>query len=870
NLPATLENLRNLSTQNLKDMCPYKSLTKELILITILDKLSEHKRHEKIIHLFTNPTTNSCTDNDIPEQAQNENLLNIYQFQSIMAAGSVTETPTFDSKSMSMLENEFVVKNITDDASQLAWLQLKMGIHNLEMLPNINSTTTYSQYKHTHKGKFLSDVSDQKLLVQYGMYRVTLTKRAIERISKVLPDKIKPLNQERCKFCNFPGHQESDCQRKAKGLERGDYFAIKQQRRKESVVPVDSQIKQEMYQSHNILALDTSKVNDSIDDGILSPGEFHNSYLETVNNVNNHPEFENELPVTQMEISSTTCFINQAKVLLDVGANVNVLNTEIAKKLQIFDKSIKKKILSCGSDLITFQISSPYSITYKDTANKKIVVSDSFKQDIKKLYPDALVSPTNLLGKCSITTPPLNFRDNEMPKMIRYGIPPHLVPKVQREIDKMIKLGVCSVNYNTKFIVPLRIVNKDHDQIRLCQDFRELNKKLFTDYYCSPSFKELFISMNSFKFASRIDLRKAYWQISLHPTNIGKLEFFFNRTIYSLNRLPFRLSSSPGIFQRVLDEILCDVPSLVYQDDILIIAGDTYESHRSFVLQTIQRLHSYGLVINLDKSTFYDAECLFLGFKLTSSGIAPNPKLIQALKDFRTPKTPYQLRPFRGLFNFLSHNIPNSASLSVNLNSFLGTLPKSRKKIPIPLAVQQDIINMKESMCRIVTLGFSDFSKPFILMCDASNTGYGSILLQSHAPLTHSLNSKHLYPLAVHSRSWDALARSATPTYYELKAISHNNPAADSFSRQPLGEDNKYDIMNNYKVEDMRTLYELLNQLDEMPKELIIKDHNLKKQKNEKRSVIMEKEKKPINQTTLKTVDGKYVNKFEVLSKSKK
>uniref|UniRef100_A0A0K0FBE1 Reverse transcriptase domain-containing protein n=1 Tax=Strongyloides venezuelensis TaxID=75913 RepID=A0A0K0FBE1_STRVS len=282
------------------------------------------------------------------------------------------------------------------------------------------------------------------------------------------------------------------------------------------------------------------------------------------------------------------------------------------------------------------------------------------------------------------------------------------------------------------------------------------------------------MSMKSFSFASRIDLLKAYWQICLYPSERDKLGFFFNRKVLSLNRLPFGLSSSPGIFQRLIDQILSNVSSLVYQDDILILAGNSREEHKQYVLQAIRSLHSHGLVINLEKSTFFDAQCIFLGYKISLMGISPNSKLIQSLKKFHTSKTPYQLRAFRGLFNFLSHNILDSAKLSIHLNEFIGTLPKSRKEIPVPADAQKDILAMKDSMSRIVTLEFPDFSKDFLLMCDASNTGYDSILTQSHAPINDSLNPKQLYPIAVHSRSWDALAHSATPTYYELKSISRS------------------------------------------------------------------------------------------------
>uniref|UniRef100_A0A0N5BQ84 Reverse transcriptase n=1 Tax=Strongyloides papillosus TaxID=174720 RepID=A0A0N5BQ84_STREA len=823
-----------------------------------MDEYYKHNEHKEIVRMVMSLETNSIQDTIVPHNDEipfntQQVISNKKQDFNIMNSGNISETPTYDSRSMcfakwiKLLETEFVVKNITAETSKLAWLQIKLGIENLQTLPTAAPDTTYEQYKESIRSKFPAELTEQELLVQYGLFRVNFNKeglkelyqltlktfrnkpeitqvaemcsklllsaktdlqryvignasslpigQAIEQISKVLPERTRSFNpsnnSERCKFCNFPGHEEDVCQRKQKGLPKNDYFAIKQQQRRgDNYSSEKSTVKTENLQAHNLLDPEHVPQVSLIDDNTLSPGEFDDTYLETVNNVREHHEFENDLPVTCMEISSSTCYVNQAKVLLDVGANVNVINTAMAKKLQIFDSSIKKNILSCGSKTVspigtTVAKDIPYDMIMNiqtcgllgisiDTSNKQIHVVDEFKLEIQQRYPLAFVNPTNLLGKCSITAPPLQFRDNEMPKLIRYGIPSHLIPEVQKEVDEMVALNICQVDFSTKYIVPLRVVNKDHRELRICQDFRELNKKIFTDFYCSPSFKELFMSMKSFSFASRIDLKKAYWQIPLHPNDVGKLGFFFNRKVYSLQRLPFGLSSSPGIFQRVIDEVMCDIPSLVYQDDILIIAGDDYDSHKEFVNQAIQRLHAHGLVINLSKSTFFDAQCVFLGYRVTPQGISPHPRLTQALSDFHTPRSPYQLRAFRGLYNFISHNIPNSAGLSIHLNEFIGKLPKSRREIAIPDPVLQDIRRMKESMSNILTLGFPDYMKDFILMCDASNVGYGSILLQSHAPISTTLNPKQIYPIAVHSRSWEALARSATPTYYELKAISRS------------------------------------------------------------------------------------------------
>lgn len=172
--------------------------------------------------------------------------------------------------------------------------------------------------------------------------------------------------------------------------------------------------------AHNVLL---HPLLDLIDDDLLSPGEFDDTYLETVNNINDNSKFENELLVVLMDISSSSCFINHAKILLDVGANVNVLHTDIAKRLDTFNSTLKRNILSCDSNLDTYEIVSSYSITYKGktihpkrttvaknipygmimniqtcgllgisivNANENMSINDPFKEELRQMFPEAI------------------------------------------------------------------------------------------------------------------------------------------------------------------------------------------------------------------------------------------------------------------------------------------------------------------------------------------------------------------------------------------------------------------------------------------------------------------------------------------------
>ena len=94
------------------------------------------------------------------------------------------------------------------------------------------------------------------------------------------------------------------------------------------------------------------------------------------------------------------------------------------------------------------------------------------------------------------------------------------------------------------------------------------------------------------------------------------------------------VACAPDIFQSIMMDLLGDLPFvLVYIDDILIIqqVGETEEDHLLWVETVLQRLQDKEFWANLRMSFIMQKEVEYLGFLLTSNGIKPQPKKIEAL-----------------------------------------------------------------------------------------------------------------------------------------------------------------------------------------------------------------------------------------------
>uniref|UniRef100_A0A0K0FT70 Retrotransposon gag domain-containing protein n=1 Tax=Strongyloides venezuelensis TaxID=75913 RepID=A0A0K0FT70_STRVS len=166
-----LEELHTKSSIELKQLCTFKSLTKHLLIILIMDEYYRHNERKEIIRMVMSLETNSIQDTIIP--CNNEIPFNTEQVISnkkqdfnIMNSGNISETPTYDSKSMcfakwiNLLETEFVVKNITAETLKLAWFQIKLEIENLQTLPTAAPDTTYKQYKESIRSKFPAEMTE--------------------------------------------------------------------------------------------------------------------------------------------------------------------------------------------------------------------------------------------------------------------------------------------------------------------------------------------------------------------------------------------------------------------------------------------------------------------------------------------------------------------------------------------------------------------------------------------------------------------------------------------------------------------------------------------------------------------------------------
>ena len=119
------------------------------------------------------------------------------------------------------------------------------------------------------------------------------------------------------------------------------------------------------------------------------------------------------------------------------------------------------------------------------------------------------------------------------------------------EFDKMEKEGIIRCS-NSPWASPLHCIPKPDGTFRPCGDYRRLNAASRDDRYPLPFIADFTSKLKG----AKIDLRKAYHQISMHPDHVGKTALITPFGLFEFLQMPFGLRNSAQAFQRLMDSIL--------------------------------------------------------------------------------------------------------------------------------------------------------------------------------------------------------------------------------------------------------------------------------------------------------------------------
>ncbi|GFW19993.1 retrovirus-related Pol polyprotein from transposon 297 [Trichonephila clavipes] len=153
--------------------------------------------------------------------------------------------------------------------------------------------------------------------------------------------------------------------------------------------------------------------------------------------------------------------------------------------------------------------------------------------------------------------------------------------EVEKQIDEWLEQGIIRESCSD-FSSPVVVCKKKDGTMRVCIDYRKLNKKIVKDRYPLPIIEEVLDKLGNGKIFTTLDLKNAFFHVDVDEASRKYTAFVTETGQYEFLKVPFGLSISSNYFQRYINyvfrELLRDGTLIIYLDDIIIPATDEKEA----------------------------------------------------------------------------------------------------------------------------------------------------------------------------------------------------------------------------------------------------------------------------------------------------
>ena len=219
-------------------------------------------------------------------------------------------------------------------------------------------------------------------------------------------------------------------------------------------------------------------------------------------------------------------------------------------------------------------------------------------------------------GLTEVVSHCINTGDAPPVRSMAYQIPGKWKEKVREEIEELKQMGILVPSYST-WSSPIVPVAKPDGSVRVCVDFRRVNKLTVQDQYHIPLVAEIVDKVGNAGCLSKLDLNKGFYQVKMSEEDRAKTALVTAFGKYEFSRMPFGLVNATSTFQRLMDRVLEGMHDLcaAYVDDILIFSKD-FEEHLSHIDQVMQKLKGAGLTAKPSKCEWAKEELVYLGHKI--------------------------------------------------------------------------------------------------------------------------------------------------------------------------------------------------------------------------------------------------------------
>ncbi|KAJ0704441.1 putative nucleotidyltransferase, Ribonuclease H [Helianthus annuus] len=272
--------------------------------------------------------------------------------------------------------------------------------------------------------------------------------------------------------------------------------------------------------------------------------------------------------------------------------------------------------------------------------------------------------------------------------------------------------------------------------MRMCIDYRELNKVTIKNRYPLLRIDDLFDQLQGARFFSKIDLRSGYHQLKAQEEDIPKTAFRTRYGHYEFTVMPFGLTNAPAAFMDMMNRICkpyLDKFIIVFIDDILIYSKSK-EDHAKLLHALLSLLRKEKLYAKSSKCEFWLEHVQFLGHLVNHEGIHVDPTKIEAITKWKTPESPTEVRSFLGLAGYYRRFIQDFSRIAIPLTK----LTCKSFKFEWGLKQEEAFRIFKQRLTHAPILALPEGTEDFVVYCDASKLGYGCVLMQRQKVIAYA------------------------------------------------------------------------------------------------------------------------------------
>ncbi|GJT02187.1 putative reverse transcriptase domain-containing protein [Tanacetum coccineum] len=304
---------------------------------------------------------------------------------------------------------------------------------------------------------------------------------------------------------------------------------------------------------------------------------------------------------------------------------------------------------------------------------------------------------------------------------------------------------------------------------------------------------------------SKIDMRSGYHQLRVQEEDIPKTAFRTRYGHYEFQVMPFGLNNTLTLFMDLMNRVCkpyLDKFPIVFIDGILIYSKSE-EEHTEHLKLILELLKKDELYAKFSKCEFWLSKVQFLGLVIDSKGIHVDPSKIESIKDWASPKTPTEIHQFlEAVFQLLKQRLCSASILALPEDSKnfvvycdasrkgLGTVLMQREKV-IAYASPQLKIHKKNYTTHDLELGALVFALKITLNAQAEARKEENYGTEDWCGMIKNLDPRANGTLCLRNRSW-------IPCYGDLKALIIHESHKSKYSIHP-GSDKMY--------QDLKKLY---------------------------------------------------------------